>query len=188
MPLRRLIITLAVIVPFIALLAYGFFRDARYIPSPLVGRQAPDFSVTLFNGEKVKLADLHGKVVFVNFWASWCPPCIAEAKELEATWQRLKSENVVFLGIEIQDTEANGRDFVGKFGVTYPNGADSSGRIAIDYGVWGIPESFFIDPDGRIVYKHVGGIDAEILAAKAAEARQRIITTKEGKGDYQSIR
>lgn len=188
MALRRLIITLAVIVPFVALLAYGFFRDPRYIPSPLVGRPAPAFSVTLFDGQKINLADLHGKVVFVNFWASWCPPCIAEAKDLEATWQQLKNDNVVFLGIEMQDTEANGRAFVEKFGVTYPNGADTSGRIAIDYGVWGIPESFFVDPDGRIVYKHVGGIGAEILAAKTAEARQRIITTKEGKGDYQSIR
>jgi cytochrome c biogenesis protein CcmG/thiol:disulfide interchange protein DsbE len=188
MALRRLIITLAVILPFIALLAYGFFRDARYIPSPLIGRPAPAFSVTLFDGQKLNLADLRGKVVFVNFWASWCPPCIAEAKDLDATWRRLKNEDVVFLGIEIQDTEANGREFVEKFGVTYPNGADSSNRIAIDYGVWGIPESFFIDPDGRIVYKHVGGIGAEILTAKVAEARQRIITTKEGKGDYQSIR
>lgn len=188
MPLRRLIITLAVIVPFIALLAYGFFRDARYIPSPLVGRPAPDFSVTLFSGEKVKLADLRGKAVFVNFWASWCPPCIAEAKNLEATWQRLKDQNVVFVGIEIQDTEANGRAFLKEYGVTYPNAVDTSGRIAIDYGVWGIPESFFIDPDGRIVYKHVGGIGPETVTAKAAEARQRIMTAKEGKGEYQSIR
>jgi cytochrome c biogenesis protein CcmG, thiol:disulfide interchange protein DsbE len=188
MPLRRLIITLAVIMPLIALLAYGFFRDARYIPSPLVGRQAPDFSVTLFSGEKVKLADLRGKVVFVNFWASWCPPCIAEAKNLEATWQRLKDQDVVFVGIEIQDTEANGRAFLKEYGVTYPNAVDASGRIAIDYGVWGVPESFFIDPDGRIVYKHVGGIGPEIVSAKASEARQKIMTAKEGKGEYQSIR
>jgi cytochrome c biogenesis protein CcmG, thiol:disulfide interchange protein DsbE len=188
MPLRRLIITLALIVPFVALLAYGFFRDPRYIPSPLVGRQAPDFTLTLFTGEKVKLSDLRGKVVFINFWASWCPPCIAEAKELEATWQNMRQGDVVFLGVEIQDTETNGRAFVNQFGVTYPNGADSTGRIAIDFGVWGIPETFFVDPDGRIVYKHVGEIHGPIVTAKAAEARQRIMTSKEGKGDYTSIR
>ena len=75
-----------------------------------------------------------------------------------------------------------------KYSVTYPNGADSTGRIAIDFGVWGIPETFFVDPDGRIVYKHVGEIRGPIVAAKATEARQRIMTTKEGKGDYTSIR
>jgi cytochrome c biogenesis protein CcmG/thiol:disulfide interchange protein DsbE len=188
MRLRRLIITLAVIVPLVALLAYGFFRDPRYIRSPLVGRQAPAFSLTLFSGEKISLAELRGKVVFINYWASWCPPCIAEAKELEATWRQLKDKDVVFIGVEIQDTEANGRAFVKEFGITYPNGVDVSGKIPIDYGVWGIPESFFVDPDGRIVYKHVGGIAAAVVAAKTGEARQRILTTEEGKGEYQSIR
>jgi cytochrome c biogenesis protein CcmG/thiol:disulfide interchange protein DsbE len=185
---RRLILTLIVILPLLTILAYGFFRDPRYIPSPIVGRTAPSFTLTLFNGEKLGLANLHGKVVFVNFWASWCPPCIAEAKQLEATWQELKDRDVVFVGVQIQDTEANGRAFVKEFNVTYPNGLDASGRIAIDYGVWGIPESFFVDPDGRVTYKHVGGLGPTTVAAKIGEARQKIVSTKEGKGDYQPIR
>lgn len=188
MRLRRIILTGLVILPLLAILAYGFFRDPRYIPSPLVGRPAPSFSLTLFSGEKLSLADLRGKVVFLNFWASWCPPCIAEAKELEAAWRQVKDRDIVFVGVEIQDTEANGRAFVKEFGVTYPNGADVTGKIAIDYGVWGIPESFFIDPDGRVTYKHVGGIGAVVVAAKSDEARQRIVSAKEGKGEYQSIR
>jgi cytochrome c biogenesis protein CcmG/thiol:disulfide interchange protein DsbE len=188
MPIRRLILTLAVILSLVALLAYGFFRDPRYIPSPLVGKPAPNFSLQLYSGEKVELSALRGKVVFINFWASWCPPCIAEAKEMEAAWRKLKDQNVVFIGVEIQDTEANGRAFVKEFDITYLMGNDPTGKIPIDYGVWGIPESFFVDPDGRIVYKHVGAIDPELLVAKTAEAHQRIMTAKEGKGEYQSIR
>jgi cytochrome c biogenesis protein CcmG/thiol:disulfide interchange protein DsbE len=188
MRLRRIILTLAVILPLLAVLAYGFFRDPRYIPSPIVGRPAPPFALTTFSGEKLSLADLRGKVVFVNFWASWCPPCLAEAKELEATWRELKDRDVVFVGVQIQDAEANGRKFVEEFNITYPNGLDPSGRIAIDYGVWGIPESFFIDPDGRITYKHVGGVGPAVVAAKVGEARQKIVSAKEGKGEYQPIR
>ena len=188
MRLRRLLLTFIVIVPLLTLLAYGFFRDPRYIPSPIVGRPAPQFTLTLFNGEKLNLADLREKVVFVNFWASWCPPCLAEAKELEGTWRELKDRDVVFVGVQIQDQEKNGRAFVDEFKITYPNGLDATGRIAIDYGVWGIPESFFIDPDGRITYKHVGALGPTIVAAKIGEAKQKIVSAKEGKGEYQSIK
>ena len=188
MPWRRLIVTLAIIVPLIGILAYGFYRDPRYIPSPMVGRSAPSFALTLFDGSKLSLGELRGKVVFLNFWASWCPPCRAEARELEAAWKKLKDKDVVFLGVAIQDTEENARTFVKEFAVTYPQGMDSSGRIAVDYGVWGIPETFFIDAEGRITYKHVGGISPAIIIAKVGEARRGIVSAKEGKGDYQSIR
>ena len=90
---------------------------------------------------------------------------------------------MVFLGIAIQDTDKDSRAFLDEFKVTYPNGTDPSGKIAVDFGVWGIPESFFIDPQGRITYKHVGGIRAELVIAKLEEARKQ-----EGKGDHQSIR
>ena len=188
MPWRRLIVTLAIIVPLIGILAYGFYRDPRYIPTPMIGRAAPPFTLALLDGKQLSLADLRGRVVFLNFWASWCPPCREEARELERTWQGLKGENVVFVGAQIQDTEENGRAFIKEFGITYPSGSDPSGRISIDYGVWGIPETFLIDADGRITYKHVGGISPAIIVAKVAEARRGIVSTKEGKGDYQSIR
>lgn len=187
-PWRRLIVTLAAILPLIGILAYGFYRDPRYIPSPMIGRAAPALTLARFDGGKLSLADLRGKVVFVNFWSSWCPPCRAEAREMEQTWQRLKSDNVVFVGVQIQDTEENGRAFIKEFNITYPTGLDVTGRIAIDYGVWGIPETFFIDAAGQITYKHVGGISPAIIAAKVNEARQGTVSAKEGKGDYQSIR
>lgn len=188
MPWHRIIITLLVIISLIGILAYGFSRDPRYITTPLIGRQALPFTLSLFDGKKVSLEDFRGKAVFLNFWASWCPPCRAEARDLEAAWQRFKDQDIVFLGVDIQDSEEAALAFIGEFNITYPNGRDASGKIAIDYGVWGIPETFFIDPDGRITYKHVGSLGPTIIAAKLDEAKRRIVTAKEGKGSYQPIR
>ncbi len=185
---RRLLITIIVIVPIVWLLAYGFSRDPRYIVSPLMGRQAPDFTLTLFDGKTVSLSDFRGKVVFLNFWASWCPPCRAEARDLETAWQKFKDQDIVFLGVDIQDTEKEALAFLREFNVSYPNGRDASGKIAVDYGVWGIPETFFIDGEGRITYKHVGGLGTPVVLAKVEEARKGIVSAKEGKGAYQAIR
>ena len=185
---RRLIITLAIIAPVIWLFAFGFQRDSRYIKSPLLAKPAAPFTVTLFDGGKVTLNDFRGKAVFLNFWSSWCPPCREEARDLEAAWQRVKGKNMVFLGVAVQDTEKDSRAFLQEFGITYPNGRDESGKIAVDYGTWGIPESFFIDPQGRITYKHVGGIRAALVTAKLEEAARGIVSASEGQGDYQSIR
>lgn len=185
---KRLALTIAVIAPILALLAFGFRRDARYITSPLLAKPAAPFTITLFDGGQLALEDLRGKAVFLNFWASWCPPCRAEARDLEAAWRRVKHKNMVFIGVALQDTERNSMAFLEEFDVTYPNGKDESGKIAVDYGTWGIPESFFIDPQGRITYKHVGGIRADLVIAKLEEAARGIVSAQEGKGDYQPIR
>ena len=204
---RRLLITLAVIAPVLWLFAFGFQRDARYINSPLIAKEAAPFTVTLFDppagsrgivlserseskgdARKLSLADLRGKAVFLNFWASWCPPCRAEARDLEAAWQKVKDKNLVFLGVALQDDEKNLRAFLKEFDVTYPNGRDELGKIAVDYGTWGIPESFFIDPQGRITYKHVGGIRAALVITKLEEAAKGILSAQEGRGDFIPVR
>jgi cytochrome c biogenesis protein CcmG/thiol:disulfide interchange protein DsbE len=95
---------------------------------------------------------------------------------------------MVFLGVALQDTEKDSRAFLQEFNISYPNGWDDSGKIAVDYGVWGIPESFFIDPQGRITYKHVGGIRPALVIAKLEDAARGIVSAKEGKEDYQPIR
>ena len=185
---KKLVIPFLVIAPIIALLAFGFTREAREIPSPILAKQAPAFTLALFDGGTVSLDELRGKVVFLNFWASWCPPCRAEARMLEAAWQKYKDGDVVFIGANIQDQDASAREFLKEFGITYPNGVDRGSRIAIDYGVWGLPETFIIDRDGRITYKHVGAIGWQTLTGKLDEALQGIASASEGKGDYRTIR
>jgi cytochrome c biogenesis protein CcmG, thiol:disulfide interchange protein DsbE len=183
----RLALVTVIVGGVVGLLAYGFTRDARYIRSPIIAKQAPSFTLTLFDGKVIRLEDFRGKAVLINFWASWCVPCRAEAKTLEAAWQSYKDRGVVFLGIDIQDKEEDARVFIKEFGITYLNGRDASGKIAIDYGVWGIPETFFIDRSGGVTYKHVGEIGAQTIAAKLDEALRGIVSVQEGKGEYRSV-
>jgi cytochrome c biogenesis protein CcmG/thiol:disulfide interchange protein DsbE len=180
-------LTLAAILSMVGLLAYGFTTDPRAIPSTLTGKPAPEFTLTLFDGRTIRLSDFRGKVVFLNFWASWCPPCRAEARLLEESWQRYKDQGVVFLGVDIQDREEDARRFIQEFGITYLNGRDPKNRIAIDYGVYGIPETFFIDPEGRIAYKHIGALDWETILVKLGDAARSIASTEGRSQDYQSI-
>ena len=185
---KRLLLVFGIGAPLIAVLAFGFTRDPREIASPLIGRQAPPFDVRLADGRALALADLRGRVVFLNFWASWCPPCRAEARALEASWRRHREQEVVFLGVNMQDREDAAREFLREFGITYANGLDGGNRIAIDYGVWGIPETFILDRTGRITYKHVGALGGETIHAKLEEALRGEVSRREGKGDYRSIR
>ena len=120
----RIALSLAPVLVLLGLLAYGFTREPRAIPSPLVGKPAPDFQLTLFDGSQVRLSDFRDRVVFLNFWASWCPPCRAEAPLLEAAWRHYRDRGVVFLGVNIQDREASAREFLEEFGITFPNGRD----------------------------------------------------------------
>ena len=112
------------------------------------GKPASDFELTLFDGQSLRLSDLQGKVVVLNFWASWCPPCRAEMPDFEEMWNELKDQEVVFLGIAVSDSERDARGFAEATGVTYPLGLDETGRIARDYRVTSLPTTFLIDRDG----------------------------------------
>ncbi len=111
-----------------------------------------------------------------------------EAPALEAGWQAHKNEEVVFVVVNMQDKETEARAFLKEFGITYLNGWDVRGRVNVDYGVWGIPETFFLDRQGRITYKHVGAIDRATIMAKVGEAMQGVVSAKEGRGSYESVR
>ncbi len=150
--------------PVLALLAYGFRLNPRDIPSPLVGRPATAFTLTSFDSQPLALESLRGKVVVVNFWASWCrPACYEEAPVLERGWRAWRERGVVVVGIDIQDTVEAGQKFIQDFSLTFPNARDTAGKVSIDYGVYGVPETFFIDRQGRIRAKHVGAVTDDVF-------------------------
>ena len=124
---------------------------------------AQDFSLSLHDGGAIALSDLRGKVVLVDFWASWCAPCRQEAPVLEQTYKEYADADVEFVGVNIWDLPDNAATYVEDFDISYPNGVDADGVIAIDYGVKGIPEKFFIDRDGVVRQKFVGPIRADKL-------------------------
>jgi len=151
-------------VPVLGLLAYGFTLNPREAPSPLVGRPAAAFTLTSFDGAKLDLADLRGKVVVLNFWASWCyPACYEEAPVLERGWRAYRDRDVVVLGVDIQDKDEAGLKFIRDFSLTFPNAPDPAGKVSVDYGVYGVPETFFIDRQGRIRVKHVSAVTDQVF-------------------------
>jgi cytochrome c biogenesis protein CcmG/thiol:disulfide interchange protein DsbE len=163
MMLKKVLILVSVL-PVLALFAYGLTRDPRAFHFPLVGRPAADFTLQLFDGGQFTLSEQLGKVVVINVWSSWCiPACYNEAPALEAAWQRYRGREVVLLGVNYQDREAAAREFLARFRHTFPNGPDVGSKVAIEYGLRGVPETFFIDRHGRIAHKHVGEISLPIL-------------------------
>ena len=119
-------------------------------------RQAPDLNLVSLDGQPLQPADLRGRIVLLNFWASWCPPCKEEAQALEAAWKTQAGRDVLLVGVNLWDADADARAFLRQYGVTYPNAVDASGRLAIEYGVTGIPETFGINAEGVLVKRWIG--------------------------------
>lgn len=141
----------------------GVFNSGQLVTIPF--RQAPDFTLPLYSGDRVRLADLRGRPVLVNFWASWCPPCRTEAPLLARLEREYRAKGVVFVGVNVWDGEPDARKFLREFDIAYPNGPDERGEIAIDYGLAGIPETFFIDRRGQIARKWIGPFTEAALRA-----------------------
>jgi cytochrome c biogenesis protein CcmG, thiol:disulfide interchange protein DsbE len=138
----------------ILLLAIVGLMLAKRQQGPIkVGSPVPDFSLTAFDGQAYKLSDLKGKVVLLNFWASWCKPCEQEAADLEMAWRYYQpGGDVVFLGVDWTDTEPKAKDYLAKFDITYPNGPDLGTRISQAYRTTGVPETYIIDREGKLAY------------------------------------
>jgi cytochrome c biogenesis protein CcmG/thiol:disulfide interchange protein DsbE len=171
---KRAIIALLASVPLIALFAYGFTRNPAEIPSPLPGHQAPAFTLAVLTpgddsathsvGDTLRLADLAGKVVVLNFWASWCLPCRAEHAALSAAARYYADKPTQFIGVLYNDEPAAGIRWIAEMGgMSYPAVTDVESRTAIDYGLYGVPETFIIDPTGRVAHKELGPATEAVL-------------------------
>jgi cytochrome c biogenesis protein CcmG/thiol:disulfide interchange protein DsbE len=167
---RVLLVGLAVVAPLVAVLLLNLGRNPHVIGSPLVGRAAPDFTLQpLDGGAPVTLASLRGRPVVLNFWATWCVPCFQEHPVLVSA-ARAFGERARFIGVIYEDSEEQVRGFLARQGSAYPSLVDPGSRTAIAFGVFGVPETYFIDAEGRIAAKHIGPLDAESLAAKLRQA------------------
>ena len=133
---------------------------------------APPFEFTTFDGEPMNLTDLEGQGVVLNFWASWCGPCRAEAELLENAWQQEAANGVIFVGINYQDNEEAALQYLDAFGITYPNGPDIRNLWARTYDIQGIPATFFIGPDGTLQGQIQGAIlNESVLDDRLAQIR-----------------
>ena len=154
----------------VVVLALAFRRDPHDIRTGTVGKPAPAFVLArLDGGGDLALSQYAGKVVVVNFFASWCLPCKQENPALVRVYERYRGSDVVIVGVLYQDSLDAGRTYVRDMGVVWPTVADDAGRVALSYGVFGIPETFFIGPDGVIAGRHIGPID-EVTLARGIEA------------------
>jgi cytochrome c biogenesis protein CcmG/thiol:disulfide interchange protein DsbE len=167
-PLRLLIVPL-MLVPLAWLLFTGLGRDPRLIPSPLIGKPMPAFSGTTLAGEPFSSADLAGRPAIVNFWASYCiPSCVDEHPVLLDLAAR-HLPDLQMVGVLVNDTRDGARGFLARYGeVSWPNLLNADGRISIDYGVTGPPETFFVDARGIVVARHVGPLTPALVAEQLA--------------------
>jgi cytochrome c biogenesis protein CcmG/thiol:disulfide interchange protein DsbE len=167
---------LALFVALAGLLAVGLRRDPGEIPSPLIDKPAPQFQLkTLETGKgpaQFAPSDLRGQVWVLNVWATWCGPCRLEHPAL---LDFARQNSVPIVGLDYKDSAGDARQWLARLGNPYRVVAvDSDGRVGIDYGVYGVPETFVVDRRGVIVHKHIGPLTPEVLANEIAPLVRRL--------------
>jgi len=163
---NRFVLPLVVFILMVGLLGYGLRLDPKLVPSPLIDKQAPAFSLAMLEQPSRQLSsgDMIGQVWVLNVWASWCVSCRAEHKIIT----ELASRNLVpVVGLNYKDEPAAAERWLQQFGNPYATSVmDRDGRVGIDWGVYGVPETFVIGADGLIKYKHIGPVTLESLEQK----------------------
>lgn len=175
---KRAAIAIAAIIPLVALLGFGMTRNPKEIPSPLPGRDAPEFALAVMpeaalpDGSEpaltdtVRLSERRGRIQVVNYYASWCLACRDEHPVLSALAPVYQSRGVDFSGVVYKDSPPAMRRWIAQMGgQTYPALLDPMSRTAIDYGLYGVPETFFIAADGKVAKKHIGPVTREVIVA-----------------------
>ncbi len=161
-----MIISFALVFALLGLLAWGLRKaQAGQVDSGV----APDFTLAGFDGRTVTLSQLRGKVVIINFWASWCPPCREEAAYLEQTWRKYKGQGVVLIGVDYVDTEKEALAYIKEFGITYINGPDLGTKISQAYNIKGVPETYYVSKSGVLEGMYVGPLQSPLLDQKIDE-------------------
>jgi cytochrome c biogenesis protein CcmG/thiol:disulfide interchange protein DsbE len=160
-PLWAQVIIWVFLAGLLVIVALGLKRAQEGTVQP--GQVIDNFALPLYSNyeldskSEVQLEDLRGKVVVINFWASWCKPCEQEAAELQQAWTEYEpTSQVVFLGVDYVDTEPEARVYLKKFGITYANGPDLATRISQYFRIQGVPETYFIDKNGVLQYVQIG--------------------------------
>ncbi|MBI4667559.1 MAG: TlpA family protein disulfide reductase [Nitrospinae bacterium] len=131
-------------------------QAARPAPSPMEGKPAPQFSLTTIDGKPMRLADYRGKVVFLNIWATWCPPCKQEMPSMQALYEHFKGKDFAMLTISIDEKKEDVPPFMKELGLTFPVAVDPEQKVVSQYGITGVPETYIIDKEGVITHHIVG--------------------------------
>jgi cytochrome c biogenesis protein CcmG/thiol:disulfide interchange protein DsbE len=167
-----------VVVALLGLLAWKVAQGDSEVTSELArggAPTAPAFTLERLDGNgELSIESLRGKAVVLNFWASWCAPCKDETPLLQEAWQRWEDKGVVFVGVDVKDFRGDARDFLARYGVTYPNVYDGKGSTVGRYGVTGFPETYFIDAAGKVRYRIAGPVED---AADLDAAIERALAT-----------